>query len=338
MKSARSFGRRRPLGGFTLMEVLAAIFLTSIVITFAVSFFISLGNSSQRAIDHTRKSLQAVAVLDRVARDLANTALMVKAEDEDPLSHPWSFVAEGLTTFDGSDAIKFNARSRSPNEETYHTSDLVQVSYQVGDEEDGSLTLYRWSSPGLPIGQEPGYPSLDDGRTFMVAEGLDSFSLRFLDDEGEWLTSWDSTQVEKSGQLPRVVEIDVSMWSEEDEDTWSEQGKRHYVRQVVLRQRPLDLNEMILERDQGSADAAAGGLAGGAGIGGDSSALGDLDDSVSGDDGFSGDSAAPGSVASCTRRNWAMCVERYGEGNCGVWANVTQVPVGAFGIDLPWCQ
>ena len=337
MQSCKASERRFPRGGFTLMEVLAAIFLTSIVITFAVSFFISLSNSSQRAIDHTRESLQAVAVLDRVARDLANTALMVKAEDEDPLSHPWSFVAEGQATFDGSDAIKFNARSRSPNEETYHTSDLVQVSYQVLDEEDGSLTLYRWSSPGLPFGQEPGYPSLDDPRTFMVAEGLDSFSLRFLDDEGEWLTSWDSTQVEKSGELPRVVEIDVSMWSEEKEETWSEDGQRHFLRQVVLRQRPLDLNEMILKRDEESVGSAAGG----AGVGGGSSAqgdLGDLDDQVSGDGEFEGAPAPAGSVADCIRRNWSACVAAHNEGSCGAWANATKVPLGAFGIDLPWCQ
>ena len=45
-----------------------------------------------------------------------------------------------------------------------------------------------------------------------------------------------------------------------------------------------------------------------------------------------------GSVAECVRANWSVCVDRYGEGNCGVWSNVTSVPIGAFGIDLPWCN
>jgi type II secretory pathway component PulC len=45
-----------------------------------------------------------------------------------------------------------------------------------------------------------------------------------------------------------------------------------------------------------------------------------------------------GSVAECVQRNWQRCVDRYGEGNCDVWSNVDSVPIGAFGIDLPWCN
>ena len=45
-----------------------------------------------------------------------------------------------------------------------------------------------------------------------------------------------------------------------------------------------------------------------------------------------------GSVAECVRRNWQRCIDRYGEGNCDVWSNVDSVPIGAFGIDLPWCN
>jgi hypothetical protein len=45
-----------------------------------------------------------------------------------------------------------------------------------------------------------------------------------------------------------------------------------------------------------------------------------------------------GSVAECVRRNWQRCIDRYGEGNCDVWSNVDSVPIGAFGIDLPWCS
>ncbi|HIL79912.1 MAG TPA: prepilin-type N-terminal cleavage/methylation domain-containing protein, partial [Myxococcales bacterium] len=43
--------------GFTLIEVMAAIFLTSMVITFAVSFYINLANISQAAIIRTRQTL-----------------------------------------------------------------------------------------------------------------------------------------------------------------------------------------------------------------------------------------------------------------------------------------
>jgi hypothetical protein len=38
--------------------------------------------------------------------------------------------------------------------------------------------------------------------------------------------------------------------------------------------------------------------------------------------------AFQGSVAECVLANWYRCIDRYGEGNCGVWSNVTSVPIG----------
>ena len=321
--------------GFTLIEVMAAIFLTAMVITFAVSFYVDLSNASQRALAQTQKSLKVASVADRLNRDLSNATMLVKADGDDPMSHPWFFVAESHNAFDGSDLIKFNARSNSPGDGAFHVSDLIQVSYRTAVEEDGSLTLYRWTSPGTSLGYEPGYPSVDDERSYVVAEGLGSFALRFLDAEGEWQPSWDSTVAEKSAELPNAVEIHVTLWSEDLDDEWSasQVEGNGYSKQVTLHQRPLDLNKMIAERDAEATEEESANARRAARL----SAQAEGSESLSGSGNFAGP-ANPGSVADCTRRNWSLCVDRYGEGNCGVWANVTEVPVGAFGIDLPWCS
>ncbi len=340
MRPLNRFTIDRPRrAGFTLIEVMAAIFLTSMVITFAVSFYINLANISQAAIIRTRQTLQATSAIERVARDLASTAFIVKSEETDPLAHPWAFVAESRFAFDGSDLIRFNSRSKSPGEGAYHDSDLLQIVYQAIDEEDGSLTLLRWSSPGLPTGQFADYPGVDDDRNFVVAEGLGSFSLRFLDDNAQWLPAWDSSQLENSSELPVGVEIDVSVWQGESEDGWSDNtdDAQHFVKRVYLYQRPLDLNEMIRERDEAEAKDKADSLTvGGQGKRAESSE--GENNPQNADESFGGEVASQGSVAECVRNNWALCVERYGEGNCGVWSNVTSVPLGAFGIDIPWCQ
>ena len=322
--------------GFTLIEVLAAVFLTSMVITFAVSFYIDLANLSQRAIARTRENLQAASALDRIGRDLANTAFWLKAEEADPFTHPWSFQAESRFSFDGSDTIRFNTRSKSPGEGTFHDSDLLQVVYQVTSEEDGSLTLFRWSSPGLPVSYEGGYPSVDDERSFVVSEGLGSLTLRFLGSEGEWVSSWDSSQLENSEALPIAVEIDISIWKEQDSEDWNDEDQKHFTKQVVLYQRPVDLNEMIRKRDEAEANAngdqAGGGLAANQrGANGESSSDGS---DPNGDDFFGGGAASPGSVAECVRSNWGACLERWGEARCGPAATATSVPVDSFGIDL----
>ena len=318
--------------GFTLIEVLAAVFLTSMVITFAVSFYIDLANLSQRAIARTRENIQAANTLDRIGRDLANTAFWVKAEEADPLTHPWSFQAESRFSFDGSDVIRFNTRSKSPGEGTFHDSDLLQVVYQVASEEDGSLTLFRWSSPGLPVAYEDGYPSVDDERSFVVSEGLGSLSLRFLGSEGEWLPAWDSSQLEESGTIPVAVEIDISIWNEQDSEDWNEYDQKHFTKQVVLHQRPVDLSEMIRKRDEANADQAGGGLgAQQQGVDGDSTEEGDDPNT---DDFFGGETAAQGSVAACARANWSTCLAKFDEARCGVFSQITTVPLSSFGIDL----
>ena len=239
--------------------------------------------------------------------------------------------------------IKFNSRSSTPGEGTYHDSDLKQVSYQVLAEEDGSLTLYRWSSPGQSLGSDMNFPLIDDDGSYVVAEGLGSFTLRFLDSQGEWLPAWDSSHAIEGEEIPAAIEIDVSLWQDEELDEWESENERHYLKQVILHQRPLDMAKLIEEREQAKAENSGGGtLAQGGGR-----ANGDGDDGISADgsfdgseddDFFGGDAATAGSVAECTRQNWGNCVDHYGEGNCGVWANVTQIPVSAFGIDLPWCN
>ena len=52
--------------GFTLIEVLAAVFLTSIVIASAVAFYINLSDATRVASQRTREGRHAVSGVPRV--------------------------------------------------------------------------------------------------------------------------------------------------------------------------------------------------------------------------------------------------------------------------------
>ena len=97
--------------GFTLIEVLAAVLLTSIVIGVAVALYINLSNATNTAAERTREIRHAVAILDRIARDLEGAYLLEKAPEVDPLEHPWVFVAEGRHSAEGADLLKFVTRN-----------------------------------------------------------------------------------------------------------------------------------------------------------------------------------------------------------------------------------
>lgn len=336
--------------GFTLIEVLAAIFLTSVIIAFAVGFYINISDSSSRATKIMREGIRATAILNRISRDLDGAALMVKPEESDPLDHPWYFVAESDMAFDGSDRIRFISRNHIPRAGSSHSSDLVQIAYQIEVEEDESLSLYRWTAPSLPEAYEPSFPRLDDERTFIVAEGLSSVSFRFLTEEGEWVDTWDSTQIERSGTLPLAIEVDLALLPEEEGggvlDFAERQELRRYSRQVNLRMRPIDLEAMRLAK----AEAEASGFIPGArraaneeeGIDTDGDGI---PDSFPGDADFedrednnANMTPTPGSVAECIRNHWNECSDRFGTGNCSQWSTLNQIQIASFGIDFPWCM
>ena len=334
--------------GFTLIEVLAAIFLTSVIIAFAVGFYINISDSSSRATKIMREGIRATAILNRVSRDLDGVALMVKPEESDPLDHPWYFVAESDMAYDCSDRVKFISRSNIPSSGSSHTSDLIQIAYQILVEEDESLSLYRWTAPSLPESYEPSFPRMDDDRNFIVAEGLSSVSFRFLTADAEWVETWDSTQLERSGQLPLAIEVDLTLLpeneEEEDLEFMERQDLRRYVRQINLRQKPIDLEAMKLAK----AEAEASGMALGGGRVSEEEGIdtdGDgIPDAFPGDENFEDDGEAkadmtptPGSVAECIRNNWNECSDRFGTGNCSQWSTLNQIQVASFGIDFPWC-
>ncbi len=237
-------------GGFTLIEVLAGVFLTTIVITAAVGFYVNLSSAARRATDMMREDLHGSAVLDRIGRDLESASLLVKKPEEDPLAHPWYFVADSQQSFSGSDRVKFISRSQKPRASLSHGSDLAQVVYFTEPQEDGTLTLFRWLSPGLPIRYPVDYPDSDDAGAFVLAEGVSTFEMRFLGESGEWVDEWDSTQLVDSTQLPVAAELSVSFAPpvDVDERFLEDEEPPVHSRTVMLSSRPLDLNQLIEEK------------------------------------------------------------------------------------------
>jgi type II secretory pathway component PulJ len=181
---------------FTLIETLAAILLTSMIIAFALGAYVQVADTAESATLVLQDELHATTILSRMAEDLQSTVLVVKPDEEDPLRHPWYFVAESQQAFAGSDAIRFIGRRARSYQADAHDSDFAQIAYQVTTDDDGLQTLHRWLLPGLPERYEPTFPPVDDDRSFVLGEGLSGFSMRFLsglDEEGvggEWVETW----------------------------------------------------------------------------------------------------------------------------------------------------
>lgn len=227
--------------GFTLIEMLAVILLTSIVMAAALNHYVNLSRVSQRATERTAEVRRATAILDRVSRDLQAAILHARPPGDEALAHPWIFFGEPEHSEEGADRLRFMTRGRTPRAGTGPQSDFEVVAYSLrhGDEDD-SYELMRWSSPTMPEGPERETPSDESDGAQLLAEGLADFAVNFVDGFGEASASWDSALLEDSSNLPIAVDVEVALFDARD----PEGEPVRFKRRVVLPVEPLDMEEL----------------------------------------------------------------------------------------------
>ncbi len=263
--SAAAASRRTPRGsraasrrtrrGFTLVEMLFVLLFPTIVMTLALRTYMQLSRQTTAAAALTETRRRAALALDRVARDLQSAVLVVKPPETDPLAHPWLFLAEPGVAGDGAERIKFDSRANRPRGGVAHESDLAVVAFWTAPDDRGeALELLRWSQPQLPESLDLGFPRRDDPGVQVLVEDVAHFSVRLLDDKGEWTDRWNSSTLERSGQLPIQAELSLALWEADAEDHSFESEPEPLRRRVLLPIRPLELHppeaELAQEGDQ----------------------------------------------------------------------------------------
>jgi hypothetical protein len=229
--------RARRASAFTLLEVIAVVLMLGLVFLVMGSVFAQIASTTTDAIQ-TETTRRGLLLIDRVARDLAGATLVDKPEEVDPLAHPWLFFAESRGGRDGADRLKFD--TRGPRGDAEHATDLAVVAYWVAPGEGDDLRLLRWSSPALPESLDRDFPSDRDEGVQPIADGLTRFGVRLRDADGAVVSSWDSSSLERSGQLPVAAEISLAL-----RDATAPEGERTFERRVLLALRPLDLEKAL---------------------------------------------------------------------------------------------
>lgn len=259
----------RTVRGFTMIEVLAAVLLTSIVISVAVSFQLNLGTTTAIARERLRTQRHAVALLDRISRDLAGAYFIAATDSAARKTNPWIFLSDRHFSEDGNaDAIKFITRNYRPQDLDGHNSDLAVVAYYLNPMEDSrGYELMRWRKPHMPQAYDPTFPELDDPDADVVGENLAYFGLSMIDVTGAEVPEWNSSLKQGRAALPIGVTIEIAMLdpreidadpdADEDDDfdpdDENELGANIYSKTVVLPLRPLDWAFLESEARAGAA-------------------------------------------------------------------------------------
>ena len=200
--------------GFTLLEVLLAFFIFSILfITIYSSYSGSFKtvNTTENQMELYRK---AAITLERISEDLQSSYISVLPPDSfgKPAEYT-QFLGEN-SNFNAREADSLSFFSRIPplfsDEDETVSGQLITYSVVQGSEED-ELVLLRSENPEFTDVAE-------ESEGLVLSDGLQAINFTYFDDDGEAHESWDSDSEEFRGRLPRMVSVSLEFLNHENPD------------------------------------------------------------------------------------------------------------------------
>jgi len=191
--------------GFTLLEILIAMFIFAVVLTTIFSSY----TGTFRIIDETESQADIYAmartVMIRMQEDLESVHFNETgaSESEESSIRSTTFLGENKE-IKGRDAgtLRFLSRAHLIFDEEDENPGVAEISYYVSENEaEESLSLYRSDRPELEEPQEEGTGGL------ILCDGLSSISITYHDADGEMHENWDTSEDEFKHKLPAMVSI-----------------------------------------------------------------------------------------------------------------------------------
>lgn len=230
----------RTAAGFTLLEMLISIAVTALIVMTAVQAYRSITRAQEQQAGTVDRERSAQVLLDRLEQELSGALLVKQPDDADPLAQTYLFYGVDVPSPDGDgDAVRFVTLSpaRAPGAPALVPPRMV--TYAAVSNEAVGFALVRQEAPRPPALDK--VIDVQDGQ--VVLEDLLEFKLSYvLEETGEELAVWDSSEVGLRDSLPSAVNASVTLF-ELDESGEIVPGPVHE-RVIPLPMRPIDLAEL----------------------------------------------------------------------------------------------
>ena len=204
--------KRKPERGFTLVELLLAIFILSLVVTTVLASYNAVFSTTGDLKSSSNIYEMAKNCLKRMTVDLESIYIVQPPIYKQPEfdDEPSDFRVVGLSkdlSGTGFAELRFTSRAHLPLENS-HRRGIAEIVYYVQAREDGSQVLKR-SDNLYP------YPEFEEkGSDPTLCEHVKSLAFTFPDDEGSEKDSWDSESDSFAYATPRAIGIELEIGDE----------------------------------------------------------------------------------------------------------------------------
>lgn len=181
----------KPQQGFTLIEILVAVSISSILLVTTYGVFTTMSNARIRVENEGEGYHQARVIFDRIGREIRSSYVDRKVEETR---------MRGGIDDRGIPFLALATTAGTPRQGK--TSGVALVRYELrqdAGEESGRMSLFRSETPDFTVGESP--------TTYRLARGIETFQVRFLHD-GEWRNEWPP---EIGSGPPQAVEVVLSL-------------------------------------------------------------------------------------------------------------------------------
>jgi len=196
--SDRLFVHHHDSHGFTLLEILIAIFILGIVLTTIYAAYSGTLTVIKELDEDSRAYQMARVTLDRMGRDLSSLQRFGNA-----------FVLQSEKNRVGNrefETLNFWSAAHLAFEEDGQSGSPASIAYFVKEGKDGGFSLWRSDVPGAR-------PPTDrkTGSGLIICQNLQEIHLKFYDDSGKDYDSWDtaSSSSPQKGKPPALVQIEL---------------------------------------------------------------------------------------------------------------------------------
>lgn len=205
--------------GFTLIEILIAIFISTILLGVLYTSFFQIINARDKVEYELEMLHEARTIFNRIRKDLSNAFPRDVFIPEESSNGEQQVYEQQYSYFTGTvindnNELTFSSLARDPSPETIE-SDQVQISYYLVEIDDRRMERYA-----LVRSENPWFGNQDGGIAYPISERVLSFRLNFITEEylnaqnPEPIREWNAALL---GAYPKAVEIEVTLINHEGE-------------------------------------------------------------------------------------------------------------------------